>query len=335
MKPKKIEFGASYSISPKNRFGASKGDFYVKERNLIFDLDLSDYVQKDNDSQGSGALAIQNLGMLTTEHLDPLHPDFSKSWRFAKVAMDVLFETLKQDFGFKKIIFNFSGRRGWHCVVFDERARRMGTERSKNRYFNTLSAYTAVSNYLELKLSDGYKALKSSPYIDRVRARVDQEMPFILVEQEDTAFPAAVREITQSSDLYDVLLAEVKKGGDDVWTNVKRKVTDWVRDDQRKNASVPLSEQTIEVQTLNKWSMCNGVSEIALDIATLLVGPRLDKNVTTSAEHLMNGPLSIHCKTNLLCVAIDPLGDFVPENVPHIDNIMEALDINKDKPHQM
>uniref|UniRef100_A0A158P9F9 DNA primase n=1 Tax=Angiostrongylus cantonensis TaxID=6313 RepID=A0A158P9F9_ANGCA len=122
--PHKLDIGAFYSHKPKDNKKYS--DFKAVERELVFDIDLTDY--------GSVRKCCSEAKVC------------EKCWRFISVAVQVLDKLLEEPaysalehFGFKARMWVFSGRRGVHCWVGDEKARKL-----------TNAGRSAVAEYLSL-----------------------------------------------------------------------------------------------------------------------------------------------------------------------------------------
>jgi DNA primase small subunit len=102
--PHKIDIGAVFSHPPKMHSMVKASAFKPLQRELVFDIDLTDY----NEVGAENADISKGMG--------------KDCWYFMSAAIKVLDLALRQDFGFKDLLWVFSGRRGIHCWVCDPNA---------------------------------------------------------------------------------------------------------------------------------------------------------------------------------------------------------------------
>lgn len=125
--PFKIDIGAVYNTLPKYHksiIGNENGSgFFPVAKELVFDIDMTDYDDVRTCCKDAKIC--------------------DKCWAYMKVAFKILTSILKMDFGFKNILYVFSGRRGIHCWVSDERARVLTNE-----------GRSCVANYIKIKTSN-------------------------------------------------------------------------------------------------------------------------------------------------------------------------------------
>ena len=117
--PHKIDIGAIFSHPPKDKNAVPK--FSTVQRELVFDIDLTDY--DDIRHCGCSGAAI-----------------CKKCWTFMTMACKVMDQGLREDFGFSRIAWFYSGRRGVHAWICDESARMLSNE-----------ARSAVAQYFEVR----------------------------------------------------------------------------------------------------------------------------------------------------------------------------------------
>lgn len=119
LNPSRFEIGPVYSASPRDRKTLRKTAFKPIQKELVFDIDLTDYddirtcCEKANICQ--------------------------RCWFFITQAIKVIDASLRQDFGYKHILWVYSGRRGAHAWVCDKRARLLDD-----------SGRRAIVSYLEI-----------------------------------------------------------------------------------------------------------------------------------------------------------------------------------------
>jgi DNA primase small subunit len=129
MTPSRFEIGPVYSSNPRDKKqlrNASK--FRPVSKELVFDIDMTDYDPIRTCCSGASICR--------------------KCWTFITMAIKVVDVALKDDFGFKHVLWVYSGRRGAHAWVCDRRARDL--DDSKRR---------AIATYMEV-LKGGDKSGK-------------------------------------------------------------------------------------------------------------------------------------------------------------------------------
>jgi DNA primase small subunit len=112
-KPHKIDIGAVFSHPPKDHTTIVGEKFETRERELVFDIDMTDYDSIRTCCTGA------NICL--------------KCWPYMTMAVKTVQRALTEDFGFQSIVWIYSGRRGVHCWVCDPSARALSNE---ERYTN-------------------------------------------------------------------------------------------------------------------------------------------------------------------------------------------------------
>ena len=254
--PIKIDIGAVYNDQPRHKKIVK---LVPKEKELVFDIDLSDYDDIRTCCEGATCCTI--------------------CWEYIRIALKVISTGLQQDFGFNKLLFVYSGRRGVHIWVCDKKARALSdTVRSA-----ILSYFTLVKGGQEMAKKVKLTR-KGHPSIDRSIQIIKQS--FMKVLQQQKTF-----ENEQQLESLMLLIHKDKR------ETIKLKV-----------------QQATDLQ--EKWTLfIQGLDQIEImEIMLQYTYPRLDIHVSTKMNHLLKAPFCVHPKTGRICLPIWDIDTFDPAN---------------------
>jgi DNA primase small subunit len=292
-----MEIGAVYSHAPSKHNTVTKEAYRPIERELVFDIDMDDYDDFRTCCSGS------KLCM--------------KCWTFMKAGIKVLDRALRQDFGFKHLLFVFSGRRGVHCWVCDKTARRLSNEqRSAVADYLTMVSPGKNKSQAEFKLYGAAELHPSITQAHKICEHYFRDDPQCVLQQQKilTQGPhlANILDTMLHSERQEVekfLAAHPDATSQDIWAQL---------------------EQVAAKRTADTFKQQAETKILLKDVVIQLTYPRLDIMVSKQMNHLLKSPFVVHPKTGRVCVPIDiaKLDTFSPFDVPTVGRLVEELNRN-------
>ena len=301
--PKKIDIGAMYNVLPTEHKTADP--FFPQEKEIVFDIDMTDYDDIRTCCQEAKLC--------------------NKCWKYMIVAYKILDKILKEDFGFQHILYAFSGRRGIHAWLCDERARIL---RDDGRI--------AIANYIKYKIGN-------------VKMEITQGL-------QNPLHPAYVRAIKICDEFFENVLDEQnllnnEKGQSLLMALLKAyfhndfdsaKVSQIFSDPEIKKSTIKLNQIKDVILSNKKPENKKSKQESTEDILNLCINdfklnilyPRLDINVSTHINHLLKSPFCIHPKTGLVAVPLseNDILNFKIDDIPRLDQLID--DFNNKRKNQ-
>jgi len=297
--PHKMDLGAIYNAAPKGKSSIKGTSFVPVARELVFDIDLTDYDDVRTSAQGA---AISE-----------------RCWKLMSAAIKVMDNALRTDFGFKAILWVYSGRRGIHCWVCDPRARKM-TDQERS----------AVAKYLSLvegneKMAIGTRCPLTSPMHPMLERGYNQVLLPLFV---DDIIQDEGQQLLSNPDHWNIILDMLP----DV-TGLRQKVKDeWSRIFSTDAATERWNKLLKMLSTLQRRKdlppqIRRELMLCPQQIVFTCTYPRLDVNVSTHRNHLLKSPFVAHPKTGRVCVPIDATDPdrFSPFEVPTLGQLIQEI----------
>lgn len=286
--PIKIDVGAIYNICP-NLAKSYPDAIKPLQRELIFDIDISDYDDVRNCCKESKIC--------------------EKCWPFMKIGAKVLRTVLTQEFGFKHLLFVFSGRRGFHCWVSDKEARNLSNDARKAiaDYFTVVVGGQSMVKRVTLNPLQGIH-----PMLRKALDVIDQDFEDLMIGKQD--FLSNDQLVQSIIDLVD----------DD--KQLEQRLIDNCK--MSRTSSAECWKRMVATSNAHKGK-ARKYNYFIQEVKLQHCFPRLDANVTRGMNHLLKLPFCIHPKTGNVCVPIDidDIDNFNLSSVPKVHELKpETLD---------
>lgn len=322
--PTRFEVGAVYAVNPKERRNLPKSAMKPLSKELVFDIDLTDYDEIRTCCSGTAIC--------------------TKCWKFIKVASQVLTHALKEDFGFDHFVWVFSGRRGAHCWVSDAKARGLDESARKSivEYLDVLSGRSSKMGKSSLSLKKPFH-----PHVERSFDILKTHFQEIVLEDQNPW------ETSASSDekawaKVDELLSFIPDQHLRSALKAKWKDSANYSSSKAKWDDINLVAQKI----LKHQSQVSQLNDAKKEIIIYFMYPRLDIEVSKQLIHLLKSPFCIHPGTGNICVPFDPTNNlsgnteddqygFNPMTAPNLSQLQDEIDtyeakrVNRDSSHPL
>ena len=311
--PHKIDIGAVFTAPPCDHTKINPEKFKPVERELVFDIDMTDYDDIRNCCSGA------NICL--------------KCWPYMTMALKVVDKALREDFSFKNILWIYSGRRGIHCWVCDPAARDLPND-----------AREAIVTYLDVKfVSDDDENKRNK--------RVFQNPMHPSLRRAYSILEPMFEKYICSNDGQGILgdKAKYRKVLNKIPDESVRIELDTMWEKNPHMSGAERWKQLREATSSSGSSGLGGLKRKNTDYAKLEAWrhefvlsntyPRLDVNVSKHQNHLLKSPFCVHPKTGRVCVPINPTkaDTFNPFSVPTVRiledeiNSFDADTANSDK----
>ncbi|KAF9225870.1 prim-pol domain-containing protein [Gyrodon lividus] len=290
LNPTRFEIGPVYSAKPRDKKTVRPAAFTPQKRELVFDIDMTDY-----DGVRTCCFAADIC---------------SRCWGFIAAAVKVLHASLVDQFGFRHLLWVYSGRRGIHLWISDPEAMDL-TDDQRKAIVNALTVVEGGKEMVKkVNVRTSNKTLPPSLWGALTVLRTIFN-PLVLDDQD----------CFRSQQGWEALLQLIPD----------HPILDGLRNEWANDPSRSSTQKWNELKALinktkgSEYTRLYGALE---DVILQYSYPRLDAEVSKHRNHLLKAPFCVHPKTGRVCVPVDPadVDLFDPRAIPTVAQLLSELD---------
>lgn len=280
--PERMEIGPVYDHDLSERRTAN---LLPEHRELVFDIDADDF-KSIKCCCGDSEIC-------------------PKCWPYMSCALDCLTKALAENFGFHCVLPVFSGRRGIHIWVCDERARALTG--------HVRECIVKYLNIREIVCSPSFVA-KKCPLAESMLGLCEKY--FVQIAEEQHIFTCEPILVIVKGLVGEKWLEAIKEKLRRVSGSMEQK---WESIKEMKLASPKFKDTEAYYKLVFSFSF-----------------PALDANVTTSMNHLLKSPFSYHPKSGFISVPIPKAkrSVFPRDWVPSLSALVEGDAATRETYHE-
>ncbi|ORX37791.1 hypothetical protein BD324DRAFT_623331 [Kockovaella imperatae] len=295
LNPSRFEIGPQYSARPRDRKTLPAGALQPQRRELVFDIDMTDY---------------DEIRTCCTDK-----KICKRCWGFIAAAVKVLDHGLRETFGFKHLLWVYSGRRGIHCWISDPAALDLTDDQRKG-----------LVTFMEVIKGGKEQAKKVN-----VRGSKDEgSLHPVLKESLELLKPEFVDVCLRDQDCFrseqgwETLLALLPTDRDVVGPLR----ADWKNSDKSSMAKWEQVMKLVGEMRTSNSPLFRKYERALEDIILQYSYPRIDAEVSKHRNHLLKAPFCVHPGTGRICVPVNPslVDEFDPALVPTVGELLNELD---------
>ena len=247
----------------------------------------------------------------------------TKCWKLMVVAVKVVTRALKEDFGFKNLLWVFSGRRGIHAWVCDERARLLENYIRKG-----------LTSYLNISVGNEKAESLVKPQVLKNKEYGLFKRSYEILAKDFQSLVIVEQKYLENEGNAERIFKVYKRSMLNSLPNPKsiysicynHKQYSEIDNFEKAYMQLETSEQRFEILMEAQWSGLKDSVESLLnfkyEIVIGLLYPKIDAHVSAQTNHLLKCPFNVHSGTGKMSVPIDDVLTFDYNSVPMVNEIV-------------